>query len=252
MWDLKSFTDAGFTEKLYDELKYVTHDEESHVTYLEAGLKAAGAVPVAACEYNFPMTTPKEFVMLASVIEGVGVSAYLGAAPLVTSGDYLTAAGSILVTEALHQSTLRGAAGEIPMANGFATPLGFNPVYSIASAFIVSCPESNAKLPVMALPSLTIASGMPAALDSVVNLKPAMAVTGTVYATFCSGLMSIPVPVTMNGDFLTVTVPAGIEGQGYIFLTSDNSGKVTDTNVVAGPAIIEVTPSSPTFDTSIM
>jgi len=248
---LKSFTDAGFSETLYNELKYVTHDEEAHVTYLQAGLTAAGASPVAACEYNFPMTTPKEFVMLASVIEGVGVSAYLGAAPLVTSGDYLTAAGSILVTEALHQSTLRGAAGEIPMANAFATPLGFNAVYSIASQFIVSCPATNAALPVMALPGLSIVTGMPTALNTVIDIKPAKAVTGTVFATFCSGLMSIPVPVTVNGETLSATVPAGIEGQGYLFLTSDDSGKVTDDNVVAGPAIIEVTPSSPTFDLTI-
>ena len=77
MWDQESFVDAGFPAMLYDDLKYIAHDEEGHVLYLEAGLTAAGATPVAACEYSFPMTTPKEFVAMASVIEGVGVSAYL-------------------------------------------------------------------------------------------------------------------------------------------------------------------------------
>jgi len=77
MWTLESFTAAGLPAQLYDDLKYIAHDEEGHVTYLEAGLTAAGAMPVQACTYSFPMTTPKEFVSLASVIEGVGVSAYV-------------------------------------------------------------------------------------------------------------------------------------------------------------------------------
>ncbi|KAG9240345.1 ferritin-like domain-containing protein, partial [Calycina marina] len=250
-WTLESFVDAGLSADLYNELKFVTHDEQSHVTYLTAGLTAAGAAPVEACTYDFPMSTPQEFVKLASMIEGVGVSAYLGAAPLVTSSAYLTAAGSILVTEAIHQSTLRGAADEIPMANPYGTPLGFNAVYSIASLFITDCPSTNMALPVMALPALTVASGMPTAIDSTIDLKPSAMPTGTCYATFCSGLMSIAVPVVANGDYFTAVVPAGIEGQSYVFLTSDNSGNVTDASIVAGPSIIEVTPSAPTFDVSV-
>jgi hypothetical protein len=112
---LETFTAAGFSASFYNQLKYIAHDEEGHVLYLEAGLTAAGAKPVAACTYSFPMTTPKQFVALASVIEGLGVSAYLGAAADITSKAYLTAAGSILVTEALHQSAARAAIGEIPM-----------------------------------------------------------------------------------------------------------------------------------------
>jgi hypothetical protein len=36
-WSEKEFTDAGFTSMFYNELKYIAHDEEGHVTYLEAG-----------------------------------------------------------------------------------------------------------------------------------------------------------------------------------------------------------------------
>lgn len=250
-WDLKSFTDAGFSADFYDQLKYIAHDEEGHVLYLEAGLTAAGATPVAACEYNFPMTDAKTFVALSSVIEGVGVSAYLGAAADITSKAYLTAAGSILVTEALHQSAARNAAGEIPMSNVFGTPLGINAVYTIASGFIASCPSSNAAIPVKAYPSLTLGSGDPTAVNASIDLTVANAPTSTFYATFVSGLDIVPVPATLTNGVVSVAVPDKISGQSYVFLTSDNSGNVTDATVLAGPAIIEVTPSSPTFDLTV-
>jgi hypothetical protein len=234
MWSVDDFTNAGFTAAYYDELKYVAHDEEGHVLYLEAGLTAAGATPVAACTYSFPMDTPEEFVAMAAVIEGVGVSAYLGAASDITSKAYLTAAGAILVTEALHQSTQRGAIGEIPMANVFGTPMGLNAVYTIASAFIVSCPSTNVALPVTAYPTLTLVSGEPTAPNATIFVEPETSLSGTVYATFVSGVDILPVSATASGSMFTAVVPEGVSGQSYVFLTSDNSGNLTDSSILAG------------------
>ncbi|KAH8672634.1 ferritin-like domain-containing protein [Tricladium varicosporioides] len=252
MWPQQAFLDAGFSDKFYDQLKYIAHDEEGHVVYLEAGLKAAGAIPVATCEYTFPMTTPQDFVKLASVVEGLGVSAYLGAAGFITSKAYLTAAGSILVTEALHQSATRGAVGEIPMANVFGTPLGLNAVYSIASVFITHCPTTNMALPVMAYPSLALVSGSPSAPGALIDLLPKTTPIGSFYVTFVSGLDIVAVkPQSLKDGMVMAIVPPMLQGQSYAFLTADNSGNLTDVNILAGPAIIEVTPDSPTFDTSI-
>ena len=68
----QDFVDAGFSAAYYQNLLYITFDEEQHVELLTSSLSKAGAAPVAACTYDFPYTDPKSFVTLASVLEGVG------------------------------------------------------------------------------------------------------------------------------------------------------------------------------------
>ena len=150
------FMDAGYSATYYNNVKYIATDEESHVLFLETAITAAGYAPVAACSYNFQFTDVQSFITLSSVLEGVGTSAYLGAAGLITSKAYLTAAGSILVTEALHTSMQRGAIGEVPMANPYGTPLDPNSVFTLAASFITACPSTNAALPFTAFPPLMV------------------------------------------------------------------------------------------------
>lgn len=144
---------------------------------LESAITAAGATPVEACTYSFPYTNVGSFITLSSVLEGVGTSAYLGGAPLITSKAYLTVAGAILATEALHTSYQRNAINEVPMANPFETvsqayppspyrisipahttlpqPLDPTSVYTLAAMFITSCPASNTGvLPFVPFPTL--------------------------------------------------------------------------------------------------
>lgn len=112
---------TGYSKDYYTNLQYIAHDEEQHVKLLAGALKAANVTPVEACNYTFPYTDVKSFITLSSVLEGVGTSAYLGGAPLITSKDYLSVAGSILVAEALHTSLQRVAIGEVASANPYGT-----------------------------------------------------------------------------------------------------------------------------------
>ncbi|KAJ5131604.1 ferritin-like domain-containing protein [Penicillium atrosanguineum] len=202
---------------------------------------AAGAPATAACTYDFPATDVDSFLALANVLEGVGVSAYLGAAASIANKEYLTDAGSILTVEARHSSYLRAVVGEVPFPQPFDNPLDFDEVYTLASAFIVSCPSSNPTLPVKAFPSLTATSDGTIEAGSMVSLTPGQSFTasGPIYAAFITVTGPVWATITPNNDGYSVTIPNGIAGQSYVVLTSSKD-KVSDDTVLAGPAIIEI------------
>lgn len=203
--------------------------------------------PVAECTYAFGVTDVKTFIATASILEGVGVSAYLGAAASIVDKTYLTAAGSILTVESRHAAYLRAAQEQSPFPQAFDAPLDFNEVYTLAAPFIKSCPESNGKLPVKAFPMLSVdmTSGAKVMTNASItlNLKETMTPpTAPIewFAAWISVTGPTFVPATMEGNtkFMTM-VPPGFHGQSYVVITKQN-GTVTDDSVVAGPAIVEV------------
>lgn len=80
-----AFTGAGFADPFYSNLKTISGDETNHVSFLTTAIQAACPCAVKQANYAFGVTTPKGFVTLSSVLEGVGVSAYLGAAADIAS-----------------------------------------------------------------------------------------------------------------------------------------------------------------------
>jgi hypothetical protein len=121
----QDFVNAGFADPFYANLQEVYVDEQTHVSFLSGALTAAGITPTVELEYCFPSTDAASFVALSSVLEGVGVSAYLGAAASIVNPGYLEAAGSILTIEARHNSYIRTFLSESPFPTSFDTQLDF-------------------------------------------------------------------------------------------------------------------------------
>ena len=84
-------------------------DEINHVRYLRAALgSAAVKKPTINLDaVGFGYANVNDWLKLARIFEDVGVSAYLGAAPLIMNKTYLSAAGAILSTEAFHSGSIR-------------------------------------------------------------------------------------------------------------------------------------------------
>ncbi|KAI9699823.1 MAG: hypothetical protein M1836_002858 [Candelina mexicana] len=249
------FRDAGFPDPFYQNLLTIREDERTHVTFLSTALTAAGVTPVKQLTYRFPSTDVKSFVGLASVLEGVGVSAYIGAAASIANKNYLTAAGTILTVESRHSAYIRSSLGQSPFPTPFDTPLDFNEVYTMASSFIVAVPADNPSLPFMAFPSLTLecsqyyytAGSSPVtftnAFSDAQKFSNGTITTDTpIYAVFFSGLEKTFVQVRItrgNKDYKIDMIPAVDAGQVYVLL-SKSATDASDENVIAGPMTLEV------------
>ena len=87
----------------------LAHDELTHVQLLRSALGkdavAKPAINLGALGTGF--RNVMEFLLVARAFEDTGVSAYAGAAPLITSKDVLGTAARILVAEAEHAGNIR-------------------------------------------------------------------------------------------------------------------------------------------------
>jgi hypothetical protein len=91
-------------EQTAQELAY---DEREHVKLIRGALGSAAVAKPAIDFSAAAVTTVQRFLQVARVLEDLGVSAYGGAAPLLTSKDILGVATRIALVEALHAGNVR-------------------------------------------------------------------------------------------------------------------------------------------------
>jgi hypothetical protein len=133
------FTAAGFEPLVVESLGIIQSDEMAHVETLTAVVTQLGGEPVAEGEYDFGYTDVASFIQTAAAIEGVGVSAYQGAAgSLIEEDDLLTAALTIHGNEARHSAYLNGLAGTSPFPDAVNPTLTPDEVIETVTPFLVS------------------------------------------------------------------------------------------------------------------
>ncbi|KAJ3484440.1 hypothetical protein NLI96_g5644 [Meripilus lineatus] len=237
----QDFINAGFqiADVAIQQFQAIQIDETTHVSILQSTISSLGATPLSTCQFNFNAALQSVEIMAATarLVENLGVSAYLGAAHLITDPILLTAAASIVTIEARHQTLLnifqQGSA--IPQA--FDIPFMPSEVLALASPFISGC-----DLGISAFPTLTVTntevitigttlSFSSVAITSVENLFCQMIIGGSPFATVF--------PIS------SCVVP-NVNGPVAIWITSDSQpllnnprDRATD-KFIAGPTMIFV------------
>lgn len=129
---------AGTSGQLKELVRTLSRDEDAHVKALSQTIRDLGGKPVKAPMVEFPYNNTAEFTELAETIENVGVSAYNGAAPKISSKEVLEAAGSIVQVEARHAAAIALQNGNEPAPDAFDPTMTEGEVLKAVQPFLVS------------------------------------------------------------------------------------------------------------------
>ena len=141
---------AGLTTAQQNIINEIAFDELAHVNFLRAAIASEGGTPVPMPNINIttafnslaaaansltpaaglgttfnPYASFSNFLIGAFIFEDVGVTAYSGAAPALTSATNLNYAAGILAVEAYHAAYVRTSITAIAQASGSNTLIGY-------------------------------------------------------------------------------------------------------------------------------
>jgi hypothetical protein len=130
--------------KIRDAVQRVSEHEAAHAEDLSGLLTSLGATPVVECSgYNFDFSSVESFMRTAQLLENTGVAAYVGAASVVTTPDYIRVAASIATVEARHANFFDGLTANalFPSPYDLARPMGATVDLVLATGLVGACEQ---------------------------------------------------------------------------------------------------------------
>jgi len=247
---VSDFTNAGFlnAQVPIQQLQGIVADEIAHATALSSAITALGGQTINSCTFDFSsvLTDVATMASVARLVENVGVSAYLGAASLMTNPQLLTAAASILTIEARHQTMLNLLNDGTTIPQSFDVALTPPEVLTIAGAFISGC-----DLGIPANPSLAITNTGPVVSGTTLTFS-SNATNGVDPSTLTCQMLVGGQATALAFPLNECVVPANLSGPVYLFITNSGQPLANDptirdsSSIVAGPtgAFIDPTPQT--------
>ena len=129
---------SGLSSEVRPVLEQLLEDEDAHVQGLTAAIEDLGGKPVKAPALVFgkSFNDEKTFLKTAVTLEDTGVSAYNGAAPMISDKKLLGTAGSIVQIEGRHAALVRSLNGDSPTIGAFDEALDQDEVLAAVKPFI--------------------------------------------------------------------------------------------------------------------
>ena len=138
------YEEAGKQAKLSSDVaalaKTFGEQEAEHVAGLTQAIEDLGGKPVKAPGVDFgdAFSSEDAFLKTAITFEDLGVSAYNGAGPMISSKDLLATAGAIVQVEGRHAAAVRNAAGEPAVPDAFDPTLTVDEVTKAVQPFLAA------------------------------------------------------------------------------------------------------------------
>jgi len=230
----------------------IAANERAHVTLLRQAITGLGGTPIAEPNINLAALgigfgNQSDFLVVARALEDVGVTAYLGAAPLIQNKSIAATMARILAVEGMHAGALRvlvaqNAAATRSLDSLDHLPLPTGTQYFNTNAQGLAETRTSGQVLALAFGKATVTSGgfFPNGINGTINTSSAAASAASNNGTF----FATPNPVTATSSqnpVVTFNVP-GVSAveiranspNGVLLGTGSGSGSIVLGSVTNG------------------